>query len=114
NAVLQQLTYLNSSENPVASITLDWTFADEANATATGTASVSITAVNDAPTISGTPPTNVIAGQAYVFVPVVNDVEGNVLTVSATNLPSWASLNSANGSITGTPSNSNAGSVSNI
>ncbi|MBN3051166.1 tandem-95 repeat protein, partial [Pectobacterium brasiliense] len=53
NAVLQSLTYANSSDNPPASVTLNWVFNDGTiNSSGSNQAIVSITPVNDAPTIS--------------------------------------------------------------
>ncbi|MHC5351540.1 Ig-like domain-containing protein [Metapseudomonas furukawaii] len=52
NQILQQLTYANGSEDPGASVTLDWTFADGQGATSGGSTLVSLVAVNDAPTAS--------------------------------------------------------------
>ncbi|MEM0671601.1 DUF4347 domain-containing protein [Dickeya oryzae] len=55
NAVLQSLTYTNSSDDPPASVTLNWTFNDGSlNSTGTNQAVLSITPVNDAPVISNT------------------------------------------------------------
>ncbi|WP_067487315.1 DUF4347 domain-containing protein, partial [Dickeya sp. CSL RW240] len=53
NAVLQSLSYANSSDNPPASVTLNWVFNDGAlNSSGSSQAVVSITPVNDTPTIS--------------------------------------------------------------
>jgi hypothetical protein len=67
--------------------------------------SIIVTAAgNNAPTISGTPATTAVIGQAYVpFVPTASDADGNILTFSITNMPSWATFNAANGSLSGTP-----------
>ncbi|MFV3307729.1 Ig-like domain-containing protein [Pseudomonas sp. NY15181] len=54
NHILQQLTYANASDDPVASVGLDWTFADDQGATSVGTALVSLVAVNDAPLVNAT------------------------------------------------------------
>ncbi|MGL4980025.1 MAG: beta strand repeat-containing protein, partial [Plesiomonas sp.] len=55
NAVLQSLTYANSSDNPPASVTLNWMFNDgELNSSGSNQAVLSITPVNDAPVISNT------------------------------------------------------------
>ncbi|WP_226099209.1 putative Ig domain-containing protein [Dickeya oryzae] len=55
DAVLQSLTYANSSDDPPASVTLNWTFNDGSlNSTGTNQAVLSITPVNDAPVISNT------------------------------------------------------------
>ncbi|PTA93648.1 hypothetical protein CWM66_06445 [Kosakonia sp. H7A] len=55
NAVLQSLTYANSSDDPPSSVTLNWTFNDGSlNSSGTNQAVLSITPVNDAPVISNT------------------------------------------------------------
>ncbi|WP_225086769.1 putative Ig domain-containing protein [Pectobacterium colocasium] len=54
DAVLQSLTYANSSDNPPASVTLNWTFNDGSlNSAGSNQAVLTITPVNDAPTLSG-------------------------------------------------------------
>lgn len=72
------------------------------------------TSSNSAPTISGTPATSVNAGSAYSFRPTASDANGDTLTFSITNRPSWASFNTSTGQLSGTPSASNAGTYSNI
>ncbi|WP_207886630.1 Ig-like domain-containing protein [Pseudomonas sp. 30_B] len=52
NHILQQLTYANASHDPAASVTLDWTFADEQGAATQGSSLLSLVAVNDAPVVS--------------------------------------------------------------
>lgn len=69
-------------------------------------------AANQAPTISGTPATSVQAGTAYTFTPSAQDSDGNALTFSITNKPSWASFDAQTGRLTGTPAD--AGSFPNI
>lgn len=69
---------------------------------------------NSAPTISGTPATSVNAGSAYSFRPTASDANGDTLTFSIANRPSWASFNTSTGQLSGTPSASNAGTYSNI
>jgi hypothetical protein len=66
------------------------------------------------PSISGTPVSSVTAGSAYSFTPTASDPNGLALTFSATNLPSWATINSKTGAIAGTPSSSAVGTSSNI
>lgn len=58
---------------------------------------------NTPPTISGTPPSTVQMDSAYSFTPNASDADGDSLTFTAQNLPSWASINASNGRITGTP-----------
>lgn len=69
---------------------------------------------NGAPTISGSPSSNVVAGQAYSFQPAANDPNGDQLTFSAANVPSWATFNASTGRISGTPTAAQVGSYSNI
>ncbi len=58
---------------------------------------------NSAPTISGSPPLQVIEGQPYSFTPTASDVDGDNLTFSIEMRPSWASFDTATGSLAGTP-----------
>ncbi|MCC7258505.1 MAG: putative Ig domain-containing protein [Gammaproteobacteria bacterium] len=67
---------------------------------------------NRAPTIAGTPPASVMAGQSYVFQPSASDPDGNPLTFSIQTRPSWATFNTQTGRLSGTPSQ--AGTYSNI
>jgi hypothetical protein len=69
---------------------------------------------NRAPTISGTPATSVVAGAAYSFQPTASDPDGNTLTFSITNRPSWATFSSSTGRLQGTPTTSHVGTYSNI
>jgi hypothetical protein len=69
---------------------------------------------NKPPTISGTPPTSVVAGSAYSFTPTANDPEGRTLAFSITNKPSWATFSTTNGRLSGTPGNSQTGPYPNI
>ena len=66
------------------------------------------------PTISGNPPTSVIAGSAYDFQPTASDPAGNPLTFTIQNQPAWASFNSGTGELSGTPTAENIGSYANI
>ncbi len=60
NSAIQQIAYSNSSDAPPASVQVDWTFSDGNSGgqgsggalTATGSTTVTITGVNDAPTIT--------------------------------------------------------------
>ncbi len=64
---------------------------------------IEVVAVNAGPTISGTPAPTVNVGQAYSFVPSAADPNGDTLTFSITNRPSWASFDTATGALSGTP-----------
>ena len=69
---------------------------------------------NRAPTISGTPATAVTVGQAYSFQPSASDPDGQPLTFSIVNRPSWASFNTTTGRLSGTPGSSHVGTYSSI
>lgn len=69
---------------------------------------------NTAPTLSGTPPATAKVGVSYAFTPTAQDAQGDPLTFSATNLPSWLSLNASTGEIEGTPAAADAGTDSGI
>lgn len=74
------------------------------------TVNVVIAAVNDAPSISGTPVTSLDQDTSYSFVPTATDIDTNdVLTFSISNKPTWASFNPATGALTGTPAGTDTG-----
>lgn len=62
-----------------------------------------VTPVADVPLISGTPTTTVPAEESYRFTPVARDIDGNPLTFSIGNKPSWASFDAVTGRLAGTP-----------
>ncbi|MBX5462663.1 MAG: putative Ig domain-containing protein, partial [Steroidobacteraceae bacterium] len=69
---------------------------------------------NTPPVISGTPATQVEAGKTYSFTPKATDADGDTLTFSVQNLPSWATFSIATGRVSGTPTAQQAGTYSNI
>lgn len=69
---------------------------------------------NNAPTISGTPQTQVVAGTAFEFVPTASDADGDVLTFSIENRPAWATFNASTGRLSGTPDDSDIGTYAGI
>lgn len=69
---------------------------------------------NQAPSISGTPSTSVQAGQQYSFQPVGSDPDGDRLTYSITNRPTWATFSTSTGRLSGTPADAHVGTYSNI
>ena len=66
-------------------------------------------ATNLPPTITGVPAAAVNVGELYSFTPTASDPERSPLTFSISNLPSWASFNQLNGTLSGTPSTADAG-----
>jgi hypothetical protein len=76
---------------------------------------ITVTNTNDAPTISGEPDTSVLADASYSFTPTANDVDdGDSLTFSISNKPSWASFNTSTGKLSGSPDSNDVGTYSNI
>jgi hypothetical protein len=70
--------------------------------------------VNRAPTISGTPANTVTVGSAYAFQPDAVDPDGNAMTFSIDNRPSWATFSTATGRLSGTPAAGNVGTTNGI
>jgi hypothetical protein len=59
---------------------------------------------NDAPTIEGTPDTNVSVGTEYRFTPIANDADvNNTLRFTIENQPSWLEFNTSSGELKGIP-----------
>lgn len=75
---------------------------------------ITVESTNGAPSISGSPATSVAEGQAYSFTPSASDPDGDRLSFSIQNRPSWASFDTATGRVAGTPSSTAAGSYPNI
>ncbi len=76
---------------------------------------VNVTSVNDIPVITGTPATSVVQDINYSFIPTVTDEDTNdTKAFSITNKPSWANFNEITGALTGTPTNDNVGTTSDI
>lgn len=69
---------------------------------------------NPPPTISGTPSTTDVAGKLYTFTPTASDTDGDALSFSVRNLPSWATFSIATGTVSGTPTTANVGTYSSI
>jgi hypothetical protein len=77
--------------------------------------SISVSNVNDVPTITGTPTLEVNQDALYNFMPIAQDDDsGDTITFEIENKPSWAEFNATNGVLSGTPSNSNVAIYSGI
>lgn len=59
------------------------------------------------PTISGAPKTTVLSWHPYTFTPTAKGPAGYKLTFAISGKPSWASFNTATGSLSGTPQTAN-------
>src|SRR5881394_3670505 len=69
---------------------------------------------NHPPTISGTPPTAVVAGATYSFTPTASDSDGNTLTFTISNKPTWATFSATTGQLQGAPQLGDVGTFANI
>lgn len=72
-----------------------------------------VVATNKAPVISGSP-SSAIATQAFRFIPLASDPDGDPLTFSISNKPTWLSFKETTGELTGTPTASDLGNFNNI
>ncbi|MBI4695618.1 MAG: FG-GAP repeat protein [Gammaproteobacteria bacterium] len=105
NDVLSRITYANTNDAPPASVTLAWTFSDGNSGnvqgttlnpgTAAGTATVSITAVNDAPVLS-TAATPVMTSEAQNAAAPTGK---NIATAGATLITSLVDLSTPTGGL---------------
>lgn len=69
---------------------------------------------NQAPGISGSPPTEVLQNQGYAFTPSATDANGDRLTFSIAGKPAWATFNQTTGRLSGTPGAGHVGSYPSI
>jgi hypothetical protein len=63
---------------------------------------------NSTPIITGSPDTNVAAGNRYDFQPFAQDLDGDTMGFSIVNKPSWAKFDAATGHLYGTPTANDA------
>lgn len=113
-----------SGTQAITSITTATQFVLDCKSTsgATGRATAQVTiasanpapVANRAPTISGAPASTVLVNDTYVFTPKGSDADGDKLTFSVVNKPAWASFDAATGTLAGTPSEADLGTVSGI
>jgi hypothetical protein len=112
NSAMQQITYSNSSDAPPASAQINWTFSDGNSGnqgsggalTATGSTTVTITAVNDAPTITSngggaTASVSVAETEAAVTTVTSTDVDGGTAVYSILSAGSGGAADAAQFSI---------------
>ena len=122
-SALRAVTYTNSSETPNTSTrTISFVVNDGTNDSNTATQQVSITATNDTPTVANAIPNqNATEDTLFSYQFAANtfsDVDvGDTLTYSAQlngggSLPNWLSFDPTTRTFSGTPSNSDVGTIS--
>lgn len=116
NSALDSLTYTPTADfNGTNAGALQIQANDGAGGADTESVSFDIQAVNDAPNISGSPASAVEEDSSYSFTPAASDIDtGDSLIFSASGIPSWATFNTSNGQLSGTPTNGDVGHYPNI
>ena len=101
--------------NSVAGDSFTYVLSDGSLTSNTATVSITITAVNDAPTVANAiVDQTATEDQAFGFTlpaNTFNDVDGDALTLTATGLPTWLSFTPGTGAFSGTPANADVGVV---
>ena len=69
---------------------------------------------NSPPTIGGTAPATAVEGGAYAFQPSASDGDGDPLTFSASNLPTWLTIDAGTGRVSGTAPTGSTGTYTGI
>ena len=69
---------------------------------------------NNAPMISGNQTTAIDIGSAYAFTPTASDLDGDELTFSVRNQPSWADFDNTTGELSGQPELGSVGAYASI
>lgn len=72
------------------------------------------TPANNPPTISGAPATAGKVNEGYSFTPSASDPDGDAVSFSIENKPSWAGFDSLTGELSGIPSQIDIGNYANI
>ncbi|UAA39872.1 tandem-95 repeat protein [Paraneptunicella aestuarii] len=103
--------YLHDGTNNLTD-SFTYTVSDGAK-TATGSVSINIHMSNTPPELCIPPVTHATVGVQYSYPVYATDWNEDTLTYSATGLPSWLTINSSSGLISGTPGTSDS-SASNI
>ena len=98
------------SNGDVGAIDVKVTATDASGAVDTQSFNITVSNVNDAPTITSTQLTSVTEGQAYSYTFAASDVDvGDNVTLAAPTKPSWLSFDASTGVLSGTPDNAEVG-----
>jgi aspartate 1-decarboxylase len=87
-----------------------FTASDGVYTSAAATVSLTVNPVNDAPRLSGTPPTGAVEGVVYSFTATLTDIDtGDTHTWNVTGAPAWLTINATSGLLSGTPGRTDVG-----
>ncbi|USD39152.1 Ig-like domain-containing protein [Ferrimonas sp. SCSIO 43195] len=115
SAAEQAITNLDVSALAEGTLTLSLTLTDDVGNQGADAQDTVLKQYNAAPVLSGTPATSVDEDSLYQFQPQLIDTDaGDSHLFNISGLPIWASFNSANGTLSGTPDNSHVGLYSDI
>ncbi len=90
------------------------TVSDGQHSASLGPFTINVVADNTPPSIAGSGAATLAAGTAYDFQPTASDPDGDPLSFTITNPPSWTAFDSATGRLSGTPTAADEGTFSNI
>src|SRR4029077_4081806 len=77
--------------------------------------SVTVTPLADpGPVIKGSPSTSAVVGKQYSFQPAANDSYGLRIAFGVINKPSWLTINTVTGQLSGTPGPGDVGTFHNV
>jgi len=79
-----------------------------------GPFTIVVTSGSSAPTISGSPPSTVSAGEPYSFTPRASDPDSSTLRFSISGKPSWATFDVVTGRLSGNTTSADVGLYRNI
>ncbi|MBQ4860643.1 tandem-95 repeat protein [Pseudoalteromonas sp. MMG013] len=102
--------HVGSTDNVIISVT------DKAGEKATLlTFSITVSNINDAPQLTGTPSATVAQDSPYTFTPTLSDIDvDDSHTFAIQNRPEWATFNTESGTLSGTPLNEHVDYNTNI
>ncbi len=69
---------------------------------------------NHPPTIEGSPDTSIVVNENYRFIPTAQDEDGDNLSFSIFNKPTWCSFDTTTGQLSGNPGSSDIGNYPGI
>ena len=104
-------TPINSDIGVYSNVTI--TATDDLGTSSIGPFTITVSAASFI-AISGTPNASIDEESAYSFTPIIDTPANGTAVFSISNKPSWASFNTSNGALTGTPDDADVGTDSNI
>ena len=114
NAITGQLSGTPAATDVALYDNIAITVSDDLLSSSLPAFSINVVASNQAPTISGTPAVDAVVDSPYAFAPTASDPDGDTLSFSIANRPSWATFSATSGRLSGTPLAGDVGTYSDI